>query len=453
MDFLIYVRERQQEIIDALKKLCQIPSLNEGYDENSETPFGAPIDKALKHMLDLGKKDGFIVKNVKNHAGHIEIGEGDELVGVLTHVDVVPATGEWKYSPFDATVKGDKIYGRGTSDDKGPTIAAYFAMKFLKELNVKFHKRVRLIMGTDEETQWRGIKKYFETEEMPTFGFSPDANFPLIHGEKGIYTFDVEGPYEDSPLLEFKSGERYNVVPDYAECKLLGNYKDAFKDFLKYHDYKGGIDGMTYYIHGKNAHAMTPNLGLNAAFILATFLSEQIENNFVHFIKDHLSFDPYGEKLGLDIKDPVMKNFTINPGIFHYTTEGAKIGINCRYPKDFNLKAAAQKISSKLKKYNLTYHLKQNVPLHLVKQDDPLIGHLMAAYRKITNDQENEPYTIGGGTFARALEKGVAFGMVMPGRKDVAHQVDEHIYIEDLIEGTAIYMEALHALTQKDVKI
>ncbi len=454
MDFLTYVKEHQQQIIDEVKKLCKIESVLTEYNPESETPFGKKINDALHHMIELGKKDGFIVKNVQNYAAHIEHGEGHDILGVLTHLDVVPASPEgWTTPPFEPSIRDGKIYGRGTSDDKGPTIASYFALKFLKDLNVKFHKRVRLIMGTDEETRWRGIAKYFETEEMPSFGFSPDATFPLIHGEKGIYVFDLHGQYHGDDLISFSSGERYNVVPDYAQATLSKNLSKEFKSFLKYNDYNGEIKGDKYIVHGKNAHAMTPNLGVNAAFILAKFLGQHLDNPFINFINEHLSFDPYGEKLEIDLKDPVMHNLTINPGIFEYHKDTVKMGINIRYPQGFNLKSTALKISNTAKKFNMKYEFSQNMPLHHVEKDEPFIKLLMNSYQKITNDYENEPYTIGGGTFARALDKGVAFGMVMPGRKDVAHQIDEHIFIDDLIEGTAIYMEAIYELTRKDIKI
>jgi len=454
MDFLNYVKEHEKEIIQAVKDLCKIESVLTEFDPSKEAPFGEKINKALHHMIHLGKKDGFIVKNVENYAAHLEMGEGDDILGVLTHLDVVPAKNEgWKYPPFEPTVHDGKIYGRGTSDDKGPTIAAYFAMKFLKELDVSFHKRVRLIMGTDEETKWRGIEKYLKTEEMPTFGFSPDATFPLIHGEKGIYVYDTLGEFENDALKTFYAGERYNVVPEKASATLSIDLKDSFKKFLKYNDYKGEYKDRRYIVYGKNAHGMTPNLGVNAAFILAKFLKEHLDNKFIHYIHDCLSFDPYGEKMDLDLKHEVMGSLTLNPGIFKYDESGAMVGQNIRYPKGFNLKSAALKISNAAKKYGLTYSFGQNMPLHYVEKDDPLVHKLMESYQKVTYDNENEPYTIGGGTYARALDKGVAFGMVMPGRKDVAHQVDEHIFIDDLIEGTAIYMEAIYALTRKDVKI
>jgi len=454
VDFLTYVKEHERPILEEIKALCRIPSVLESFDPKSETPFGKPIAEALSHMLKRAKADGFVTKNIRNYAGHIEYGEGEELIGILCHLDVVPAHSEgWSHPPFQPIVKDGKLYGRGTMDDKGPLVAAYFAIKFLKDLGVKFHRRVRLIMGTDEETAWRGIEEYFKMEEMPTFGFSPDATFPLIHGEKGIFNFDLKGAYADDELLSFSSGERYNMVPDTAECELSIDLAKEFESFLKYNGYKGKVEGQTYKVYGKNAHAMSPHLGVNAAFILADFLHNHLDNPFINFIRERLAFDPYGEKLNIAQRDDVMKSLTVNPGIFRYGREGSQIGINCRYPLEFNLRSAALKINNAAKKYELTYERVFHLPLHYVEKDDPLVTSLMDAYQKITNDYDSKPYTIGGGTFARALDKGVAFGMMMPGREDSMHQVDEHVHIEDLIESTAIYMEAIYTLTRKETTI
>lgn len=181
-------------------------------------------------MLKLGASFGFKTKEVDHIAGHIEFGEGEEIIGVLVHVDVVPAVGDWLYPPFSGTVADGKIYARGALDDKGPAVCALYAFKLLKDLGFKPNKRLRLIIGTDEETSWRGIKRYFEKEEMPLFGFSPDANFPLIYGEKGIMSLDLLGAGD--PKLFFKAGVRYNVVPDYAEAKIDQDVSEAFHAFL-----------------------------------------------------------------------------------------------------------------------------------------------------------------------------------------------------------------------------
>ncbi len=450
MDFYTYVQEHRAEILEKTKALLRMKSLLDSYEPESTTPFGEGIQEALEYMLELAKQDGFVVKNIQNHAAHIEHGNGDALLGVLCHLDVVPPGDGWTTNPFEPTIRDGKLYARGAMDDKGPTMAAYFALKFLKDLDVPFYKRVRIILGTDEETAWRGINRYFEFEEMPTLGFAPDASFPLIYGEKGIWTFDLQGKAASKEMVRFHAGERYNVVPDYAEVTLKEDHKEAFMTFCKHYGFKGEVDKNRYIVHGKNAHAMQPQHGVNAAFVLAKFLSDITDDPYIQFIEKHLSFDAFGEKLGIDYDDEEMKQFTINPGVFSYDEGGASIGVNCRYPKGYDLASTRKRIAELAKKHGLTLVEKSDNPVHYVDPDDPLIKHLLEAYRKVTNDYESQPFTIGGGTYARALDKAVAFGPMMPGRKDVVHQADEHIHVDDLLEATAIYMEAIYALTRED---
>lgn len=449
MDFNQYVLENKDVIITKTKELLSIPSVLESFDPKSETPFGEDINNALHYMLDLAKEDGFITKNIKNYAAHIEYGSGKDILGVLCHLDVVP-TGDvhkWTNDPFTPTIRDEKIYARGASDDKGPTMAAYFALRFLKELGHIPSKRIRIILGTDEETGWRGIKEYFKTEEMPVIGFAPDASFPLIYGEKGMYSFDVVGK-TNSPLKTFVSGERYNVVPEYAECTLDVDLSEEFHKHISFHGLKGEyVDGV-YKVYGKSAHAMQPNLGINAAFILAEFLNNHIEDDFIKYINEFVTFDHLGEKLGIEYFDPEMKEFTMNAGVFEYKDGAFKIGINCRYPNGWSYEESVVKVQDSCMKYGFTYNELSVMPVHYVDKNDPLVKTLHEAYIKYTNDTDSELITIGGGTYSRALNKAVAFGPTMPGRKDVAHQVDEFLHIEDLLTATAIYMESIYQLTK-----
>ncbi|MBN2605419.1 MAG: dipeptidase PepV [Bacilli bacterium] len=448
MDFYKYVLDNKQTILDHTKELLRIPSVLTEFNPESEFPFGEAINDALHFMLDLAHKDGFVTKNVNNYAAHIEFGKGKEILGVLCHLDVVPVGDNWTNPPFSPIIRDGKIYARGSSDDKGPTMAAYFALKFLKELGVEPNKRVRIILGTDEETSWRGINQYFKTEEMPSSGFAPDASFPLIYGEKGLYSFDITGEVKDSELLTFHAGDRYNVVPDYAECTLSVDLRDEFAKYLSFNSFKGEVIDDRYIIHGKRAHAMQPNLGMNAAFILADFLNQNIDNPFVKFICKKLCFDHLGEKLAIDHHDPEMKEFTMNPAVFIYEENAFKIGVNCRYPNGWDKEAATLKIVEAANKYSFKAEVISDMPVHYVPKTDPLVQTLHQAYIKYTDDTESPLITIGGGTYSRALKNAVAFGPMMPGRKDVAHQIDEYFYVDDLLLATAIYMEAIYQLTK-----
>ena len=455
MNYSTYVKEHIDDMLDALKALIRIPSVLENYNpSDKDEPFGKAINKALHAMLERAENDGFETENVEAHAGHIEWGEGEEVLGILTHLDVVPAnTGEWSHPPFEPYIKDGKVYGRGSMDDKGPTIAAYFAMKFLRELGVDPAKRVRLIMGTDEETAWRGIGRYFEKETMPTAGFSPDAEFPVIHAEKGIFSFDLMGPHKEGPLKSFEAGERYNVVPDHAEAVVDLDLEEAFSMYLEANVLRGRVEGNTYIVEGRSAHAMSPEKGNNAAYHLATFLSKHIDAPFLALVSDLLAFDHLGKKLGIALYDETLKNLSMNAAVFKYGEEGARIGVNCRFPTGFSEQEAQKSIEQAVSPYGFTYAHKTTVPLHHVPADDPLVETLMECYGEVTDDKTSKPITIGGGTYARALDKGVAFGIVMPGREDVAHQVDEHIFIDDLIQATVIYMHAIERLTKDNVSL
>lgn len=224
------VLKRKDELIQETRNLLKIKSVLNEEEKTEEAPFGSGVKEALDYMLALGDKDGFVVKNVGNVAGHIEFGQGSELIGILCHVDVVPEGDGWSSAPFAAEIRDGKIYARGAMDDKGPTMAAYFAMKIVKELGLPLNKRVRMIIGTDEESEWRCVERYFKEEEMPSMGFAPDADFPIIHAEKGIADFDFVYPVKDFAaerkdqgkfeVLSFQSGRRYNMVPDYAKAVL-----------------------------------------------------------------------------------------------------------------------------------------------------------------------------------------------------------------------------------------
>ena len=446
MDFYELVLNRKEEILEKTKELLRIPSVLDKFNPDSEMPFGENINKALYYMIDLAKEDGFITKNINNYAAHIEYGSGREILGVLCHLDVVPVGEGWTNPPFHPVIIDDKLFARGSGDDKGPTMAAYFALKFLKEMNFESKKRIRIILGTDEETAWRGIDEYFKTEEMPEIGFAPDAAFPLIYAEKGIYTFDITGKTTDSDLVTFKAGDRYNVVPDYAECVLRVDLKDEFIKYLSFNGLKGEVRDNKYIVRGKRAHAMQPNLGINAAFILAEFLSNHIDNDFIKYITEYLTFDHLGEKLNIDHNDDEMKDFTMNPAVFSYERQEFKIGINCRYPKGWDKASAKINLDASVRKYHFKLKVLSDMPIHYIPKDDELVKTLHDAYIKYTGDTKSNLITIGGGTYSRSLKKAVAFGPNMPGRKDTAHQIDEYIFVEDLLKATAIYMEAIFQL-------
>ena len=279
------VQAYEQQIIDDLKGLLSIESVRDDSKATTDYPVGPGPREALEYMYQLAERDGFTTHDVDHIAGRIEVGEGEDVFGILCHVDVVPAGDGWDSDPFDPVVTDDRIVSRGTLDDKGPTIAAYYAVKILNDMNVNWKKRLHIIIGTDEESDWKCTDRYFETEEMPELGFAPDAEFPAIHGEKGLTTFDVIQKHREEDLDEpeyelytFKSGERYNMVPDEAVARLFvkENMTDVvqnFEQFLTEHKLEGSniVDRgiLELRVQGKAVHAMDPSIGVNAGLYLS----------------------------------------------------------------------------------------------------------------------------------------------------------------------------------------
>ncbi|TYS19864.1 dipeptidase PepV [Rossellomorea vietnamensis] len=462
------VEKRKSDLLGDLQKFLQIKSILNEENTTDEAPLGEGVKEALTYLLNLGEKDGFAAKNVDHLAGHLEFGQGDELLGILCHVDVVPEGDGWSVDPFGGEIKDGKIFARGAMDDKGPTIAAYYAMKIVKELGIPLDKRVRMIIGTDEESDWRCVDHYFKVEEMPTMGFAPDADFPIIYAEKGIADYDlvskVPGSGEDAGLrvLQFESGRRYNMVPDFAKARISvstdhSRLVQAYHSFLKEQDLQGKYymeNGDLYLeLEGISAHGMEPDNGKNAGLILACFLSDSevdsASKEYFSFVKNHFHGDSRGRSFGINYEDDITGPLTINVGKLRFDHEsGGSLGLNMRYPVTFEMKEARETLEAHVNKHGFSIENFSDSEPHHVDQDHVLIKTLQKVYEEQTGDK-GELLSIGGGTYARSLESGVAFGPLFPGRADVAHQKDEHMFVEDILKATAIYAQAIAELAKK----
>ncbi|MGH2067169.1 Sapep family Mn(2+)-dependent dipeptidase, partial [Aerococcus sp. L_4] len=221
------INNRKDDLINDLFTLLSVNSVRDDSKASADAPVGPGPKEALETFLKIAERDGFTTKNVDNLAGHAEFGTGDETLGVLAHVDVVPVDDKWDTDPFKPEIINDRIYARGASDDKGPLMAAYYGLKVIKELGLPVEKRVRFIVGTDEESEWQGVTRYFEVEEEPDFGFSPDADFPIINGEKGMYSAKLIFDRRSEKLLSFESGLRENMVPGEAHAVVTGLTSDV----------------------------------------------------------------------------------------------------------------------------------------------------------------------------------------------------------------------------------
>lgn len=465
IDWKKQAQDYREQYLQDLKDLIAIPSVRDDEHKTDEYPLGEGPAKALDKFLSFGKRDGFITKNIDNLVGYIEYGSGDQTFAMQSHADVMPAGDGWETEPFVMTEKDGSVFGRGTSDDKGPGLAAYYGLRMLKDNGIKPNMKIRLIIGTDEESDWTGMKHYFDVEPQPTLGFSPDAEFPLINGEKGNAAYETTFGHTNGQaytLKHFDSGLRTNMVPGNAtalvETDNNEQFVDAFTDFLDKTPLSGDIkatgEGIAVHLIGKQAHAMAPENGINAGTYLAAFLNqfnfEGDAKNFIAFIADYLHDDTRAHKIGANYTDQIMGELTMNVGIMKFDFQnGGMVNTNFRYPKGTDNDQILKQLAEVADKFG--GHVKQisHMVPHYVDPQDPIVKTLLNVYEEQTGATDVKPEVVGGGTYARMMKRGVAFGALFPGTKDTMHQANEFQPIDDLLKAMAIYGQSIYELTAK----
>ena len=455
----------REDIISGVKDLIKHES-TEGEKEEGK-PFGPEVADCLKDALQLADDLGLKTENIDGYAGIVEMGSGEEMLGILCHLDIVPAGDDWSYPPFEGVIEEGKLYGRGVLDNKGPAVGVIYAIKALKDLRVNLNKRLRLILGTNEESGFGGITYYCENAELPDIAFSPDAVYPVIHAEKGITIFDLiekftgGGEEDDSgrlKVVEIEGGNAPNMVPDRSLARLTGDYEylqekveEFNENFAEKLELNRGDNFYHLVCHGVSAHGSKPGDGKNAISHLLGFLQEidLVEDDitsFIHSYNELIGLDYHGQKIGCAMEDKVSGKLVFNVGQIEVDDEGAKVTVNIRYPVRKNVEEVYEKIEENIDEFGWKLReLRHKEPL-FVEKDDDLVQSLMAVYRTATGDEDAEPIAIGGGTYARAVPKGVAFGPLFPGEPELAHQKDEYIKVDDLIRNAAIYTGAMIAL-------
>jgi succinyl-diaminopimelate desuccinylase len=453
MDFTLATCREQ--IVDALVGLINIKSVKDEPQVNM--PYGKGVFDALLYMLNLAEKLDFDSVNLFSQIGYVEYGEGEDVFAILTHLDVVPAGENWTTEPFGATVKDGRIYGRGAVDDKGPAVAALFALFAIKENCVSLNKRVRLIFGCDEESGWSDMKFLREKDPSePAMAISPDGNFPIINAEKGLMQIMVSLPAAEAPadgvaLLSLAGGDRVNVVPNFAECVLRGPAEPVLEAVQIYNeDAKFAFkaertgDGVRISSYGLAAHGSKPRDGANALAFLIAFLNtlplkKSNLSDMVYALGEQIGIETTGARIGIASED-FSGALTLNLGALK--TEGGRIKalIDIRYP----VGADKEEIFSKIKKAFGGFAVEEAfaLPAHYVDEDTDFIQKLKEAYTEVTGD-EARCISIGGATYARVFKNSVAFGPVFPGEAGTEHQPDEYINIDSLIRAGDVIANAI----------
>ena len=449
------LEQYRERMISTLKQWVMIPSL-----EDKPAP-GAPFGRELARMLETALKTcgdlGFVTRNFDNYIGEAEMGEGsdEDALAILAHVDVVPVGDGWTRDPFGAAIEGNLMYGRGTSDDKGPLVAALYAMLAVKEAGIPLRRKVKLIIGCDEESGWQDIDHYNKVATMPRSGFSPDATYPVIHIEKGGLHFRLSGPLSEDGLqvLAFDVGERFNVIPGAATALVAGDASliPQVEAISRKHGWpvKAEMteDGLRITATGINGHAAHPYTARNAIGQMMITLRDLGAKGAIAELADKIGTQYLGEGLGIQVKDAMSGDLTCNMGIIRVADGMVSVTLDIRTPlmvDGTRVKPLIQDHVNGLDVEQLSIRTPHYVPL-----SSELVQGLLDSYHEVTG-REKKGVSTGGGTYARSLREGVAFGASFPEDPDVAHQADEHVNLDKLMQSMEIFAKAIIRLAGKE---
>ncbi|WP_267200780.1 M20 family metallopeptidase [Limosilactobacillus kribbianus] len=434
--------QEQQEAVKTLERLISVQSYNQPAEDGA--PFGRGIRNALDEMMKICDELGFkTYEDPDGYYGYAEVGEGEKVFGVICHLDTVPAgdLATWDHDPFKGTVVNNAIYGRGSQDDKGPGIAALYAVKALMDAGYHFNQRIRFIYGTDEEILWRGIAQYNKKESQIDIGISPDAEFPLIYAEKGLEQAYLVGPGTDKLHISLKNA--FNAVPDKAVYD--GPKQDEVKAALDRHNFKYTSDDKSITVIGKSVHAMLAPEGTNAVLRLAIALDEVFDFKPLDFFGKLFKEDATGTNVLGDVKDE-SGHLTFNISSLEINEKETRMQIDLRIPVTVDRDKLLDKLNENVAPYELKYAPFDYVAPLYVPKDSKLIQTLMEVYKDQTGDTTATPQISGGATFARTMHNCVAFGGMLPTTPDYMHQANEQWPLPDMFKAMEIFAQAIKKL-------
>jgi len=425
-----------EDIIKTSRESIRFDSTHQPTD--GAYPFGKGCADCLAHFLATAEQLGFEVHNYDNYIGEVVYGEGEDFA-ILAHLDVVPAGDGWKYPPFAAELNDDvseggtegmKIWGRGALDDKTPAVVILYALKALKDAGIMPKKRFKLILGCNEEDGWECIDHYNEVAKMPRSGFTPDADFPVIYAEFGILHLKLRFPLADSPIASLTAGDAINMVPARAEATLAHSYADARVSAPD--GAVATISGDSISAVGRSAHGSLPHEGANAlGAIIYALKSESPELSRIYDLL-------FGDALGIKTIKDSTGVLTMSPDLGSYRDGTLEICVDIRYPATHRYEEIIVALEEKGIDYEILSH---KGPLYN-DPDGELISTLRGVYSEYFG-RDTAPVAIGGGTYARALECGCAFGPELHGFESTIHQPNEFITLEHIGILADVYYSAL----------
>lgn len=457
-----FAQQNRDNILRDLKRLVDINSIKAEPEEGA--PYGAGVRAAQLKAFEIAKELGFEqTVDCGGFIGYAHSGREDKFLGVIGHLDVVPVGDGWERDPFDMYEKEGYVMGRGTGDDKGPLLAALYACKYLFDNKIPLKYGIRVLLGCDEECGMSDLEYYLANYPEPVFAFTPDAGFPVGHGEKGIYSSDlVSAPIVNGKILSISGGMASNVVPDRCTVTLDAAYAEAVKkaaegsDKYEITEENGKI---TVTAKGQAAHAGMPWGSLNAnllavSLLLKAGILEGEEKKAAEFVCNVMN-DLDGGFLGIAAEDGRFERNSIIGGMISLTEDGRLcLNVNSRYNTAIAPEDIEKNIENKAAEFGFEVRNVGNSGPYYLEPDSPAVKLMNDIYNSVTG-RNDEPYVMSGGTYARMMHNAVAFGCEMPGEQapewvGTAHMKNEGLSIDILLKSVEIYAETLRRLQEVD---
>lgn len=456
-----YIDSQKDNMIATLCELISYPSYQQEASEGA--PFGKPVRECLDKALEICSGFGFKTHNYDGYAGTAEFTEGEPILGILGHLDVVPEGTGWTHDPFKGTVVDGKVYGRGSIDDKGPCVAVIYALKALKDLGVPLKKGVRLIMGTNEENGSADLEYFEKVATMPKWLFTPDGNYPVINIEKGMIRAKISATPDagESGILAFHSGKTINAVPELSWCEIGGVGENTVKEAINSLKLDVTLtteptaNGVKINAKGVSAHASTPEMGHNAlTAMLALIKKLGLETEAAKLLSGLSDAFPHGETdgahIGIKASDDISGGLTEVLSVLDYDKGGEISGfIDIRFPICENVASVSSKLEAGLSKAGFNVQAFGSEP-HYVDSNSTFVKELLSVYEDITGEK-GECIAIGGGTYVHHTEGGVAFGAEFPGEDNHMHGADEFMTIDSLLLNAKIFACAIERICNSDL--
>ena len=451
------IDQNMNDLVRDLQGCIQIPSVQAR--DGSGWPYGEPVHRCLHYMLDAARGMGFSVHNMDEQVGWCEYGQGEEMIAVLSHLDVVPEGEGWSVPPYEGRVVDGRIYGRGAMDDKGPAMCSLYALKAIRQAGLPLKRRVRLIFGLNEETGSADMKYYnAHGGQLPVMGITPDGEYPVINGEKGLVTHFFTRQLRQSGdirLLELSGGTAHNIVPDRA-CALLACPPETAEKIAARRAGKVKCtltpEGVRVEAEGIGAHGGTPEQGENAVGRLMLFLSAlPLEGDLkqtVELLAFKLGMEYDGRSLGIAMSDELSGALTMNLGVAQLEGDQIVVKLSYRYPVTHTFEECGPQVLAAFERSGFREsHLLHKSALYM-PADSPLVSTLMKVYADYTGDRDSAPKCIGGGTYAKMIPNTLAFGPVFPGDEIREHKPDEYMEISRLADNTKLLASAIYELAR-----